>query len=105
MEQERIDAVLTVRSAEDGFYKKEILELLEHLQLGEDEEVDAVYLEADSCILFGFIRMDVSDERLGFAINAQSAFGSAAIAVANNSALEHSDCISNFAGIRTMLYN
>lgn len=104
MNQNRIDAVLTQRSAEDGFYKKEIVELLERLQLREDEEVDAICLEADSCVLFGFIRMSASDEHLNFDIGPVSKFGSAAIAVANDTALERPDCLYDFAGVKTLMF-
>lgn len=104
MELNRIDAVLTQRVGEDGFTRKEIQELLGHLHLEEEEEVDAVYLNADSCILFGFIRMQICEEQLSFDIGEHSSFGKAVIAVANDTELETQDGIYDFAGVKTYMY-
>lgn len=104
MEVDKIDAVLTQRSGEDGFTRGEIIELLEYLHLEETEEVEAVYLNADNCILFGFIRMQVCEEQLDFNIEGNSPFGQAAIAVANDVELEVSSCVYDFAGVKTYMY-
>lgn len=104
MGSKRIDAVLTQRSCEDGFTMKEIQELLEHLHLEQEEEVDVICLDADNCILFGFIRMRVSEEQLGFNVGESSFFGQAAIAVANDTELETVDGLYDFAGVKTYMY-
>ena len=98
-----IQAVLTQRS-DDGFNQKEIVELLGHLELRDEEEVDPICLEADSCVLFGFIRMEASDVLLSFDTGTNSAFGRAAIAVANDVKLEREDELYDFAGVKTLMY-
>lgn len=100
----RVDAVLTQRAGEDGFTKKEIQELLDHLNLREEEEVEAIYLNADSCVLFGFIRMQICEERLNFDTGEDSSFGQAAISVANDMELETRDKIYYFAEVKTYMY-
>ena len=100
----RVDAVLTQRAGDDGFTRKELQELLDQLTLHEDEEVEAIYLNADSCVLFGFIRMQICEEQLNFEISEDSSFGQAAISVANDIELETRDGISYFAGAKTYMY-
>lgn len=100
----RVGAVLTQRSDEDGFTRKEIQELLDQLTLREDEEVEAVYLNADNCVLFGFIRMQICEEQLNFEISEDSSFGQAAISVANDIELETRDGFYYFAGVKTYMY-
>lgn len=94
---------MTQRSAEDGFYKEEIHQLLEILDLDDAEEVDIIWLEADTAVVFGFIRFSVSEEKLSFDTGQNSAFGREVIAVANDQMLESDDCLYNFAGIRTFM--
>lgn len=100
----RPDAVVTQRSCDDGFTKADILRLLDHLDLTADEEVDPIYLEGDSAIAFGFIRMDVSEERLSFDTSANSDFGRELIAVVNDIELETEDGRYKFAGVDTLMY-
>ena len=104
MGTDRVDAVLTQRSADDGFTKKEILEVLGRLELEDDEAVEAIYLNADSCIVFGFMRMQVCDEKLEFDVRENSPFGQEVVAVANDVRLEREDGIYEFAGVRTYMY-
>lgn len=99
-----IQAVLTQRSGEDGFYENEIVELLEQMKLKDGEEVDPIYLDADSCVLFGFIRMKASEELLSFETGSDSEFGRAAVAVANDMELERPDKLYDFAGVKTLMY-
>lgn len=99
-----VQAVLTQRAGEDGFYEKEIMELLGHLKLEDGEEVDLIYLNADNCVLFGFIRMEASEELLSFEIGPDSEFGRAAVAVANDMELERPDKLYDFAGVKTLMY-
>lgn len=100
----RYDAVLTQRSCEEGFTKGAIIELLNRLELTEGEEVDPVCLNADSAVIFGFIRMTVSDEKLRFMTDEQSEFGRQAVAVANDLRLEEPDGHYCFAGVSTLMY-
>lgn len=98
------DAVLIKQRAEDGFTKNEITDLLEPLNLGPSEEVEPIYLTANSAVIFGFIRSSVSDEKLDFDTSPNSTFGQAVIKVANNAYLENPDGIYDFAGVRTVMY-
>lgn len=99
-----IEAVLTLRG-EDGFYRTEITRLIDYLERpGEETELDVVCLEFDTGIIFGFIRYDVSDEKLGFDVSKDSDFGKAAIAVANDMELENDSHIYDFAGVKTLMY-
>lgn len=98
------DAVVTQRSCEDGFTKTDILRLLDSLALGPDEEVDAIYLEGDSAIAFGFIRMAVSEEKLSFETGPQSDFGRELLTVVNDVTMENEDCRYQFAGVETLMY-
>lgn len=102
--KQNVEAVLTQR-AEDGFYKTEILDLMECLESsGKEPELDAVYLEFDGGILFGFIKYEVSDEKLDFNTGKDSEFGRAAIAVANDARLENKNGLYEFAGVKTLMY-
>jgi len=104
MRKRRYDAVLTQRSCEDGFTKRAIIELLNRLELTDGEEVDPICLNADSVVIFGFIRMTVSDEKLGFMTDEQSEFGRQAVAVANDLRQEEPDGLYCFAGVNTLMY-
>ena len=104
MRKRRYDAVLTQRSCEDGFTKGAIIELLNRLELTDGEEVDPIWLNAESAVIFGFIRMAVSDEKLGYMTDEQSEFGRQAVAVANDLRLEEPDGHYCFAGVNTLMY-
>ena len=99
----KIDAVLTHRSPGDGFYQEEVQQLLECLCLDDEEEVDAILLEANEAVIFGFIRFSVSDEKLDFDTGPNSASAQEVIAVANDQELETDDGLYDFAGVKTLM--
>ena len=96
----KVDAVLTQRAPGDGFYKEEIQQLLECLCLDDKEEVDAIWLEANEAVVFGFIRFS---EKLDFDAGPNSTFGREVIAVVNNQELENDDGLYEFAGVKTIM--
>ena len=101
---EKMDAVFTQRSCEDGLTQAEITDLLGHLRLQADEEVFPVIINGDHAAAFGFIRNDVIANVLNDDIAADSPFAAALCAVANDMALETSDRLYDFAGVRTFMY-
>lgn len=103
MSEDRIDAVLTQRAPGDGFYRQEIIDLLDKLDLDETEEVDPIWLDADQAVVFGFIRFKASEEILDFQTGSDTKFGRAVIAMANDAGLENQDGIYCFAGVKTLL--
>jgi len=98
------DAVLTQRSGEDGFTFDDIIELLNKLQLKDGEKVDAICLDGDSAIVFGFIRMVVSEEKLSFDTGPESDFGRQLLTVVNDVTMESEDGRYQFAGVDTLMY-
>lgn len=97
------DAVLT-QHAEEGFTRQEIIDLLKHLNLSPNEEVEPVCLEANNCTIFGFIKSNAADEKLDFDTRPDSVFGRQVRDVADNKLLETEDNIYDFNGIHTLMY-
>ena len=99
----KIDAILVQCSVDDGIKKDKIIRLLDELELEADEEVDPIYLEADSAWVFGFIRDNIAEEVLNFDCSQESRVAQAAIQVVNDMTLETESQIYDFAGVRTKL--
>lgn len=99
----KIDAVFTQRSCDDGLTASEINQLLATLGLAEDEEVYPVLAEGDNAIAFGFVRNQAVSDILGDEIGSGSRFERELLAVVNDMELETPDKLYDFAGIRTYM--
>ena len=101
---EKMDAVFTQRSCEDGLTQAEITDLLRYLCLQADEEVVPVIISGDNAAAFGFIRNNVIASVLNDDIGADAPFSVALRAVVNDMALETPGQHYDFAGVRTFMY-
>lgn len=100
----KIDAVFTQRSCEDGLTMDEIIQMLKHLSLTEDEEVCPVIAEGDSAIAFGLIRNQTVTDVLNDEIGRGSRFERDLLEVVNDVELETTDGLYDFDGVRTLMY-
>lgn len=101
---EKINAVFTQRSFEDGLTASEIVQLLKPLNLAEDEEVYPVFVEGNNAVAFGFIRNQAVAGILNDEIGCSSQFERELRKVVDDMRLETPDQLYDFAGVRTYMY-